>query len=416
MSSKSDLEAGFLRDSSDSNTSRSHKSDTVSDALFGTTARKIVTAVSAAIFLVLLIVIVAIASRLAADSNTTPAPIVVAASSTGMPAPGSTGSPSGVIQPVQFAGRFMRYPGQPETSAAAMPVNLTIGFIADTYITEDTMLLYRQMRADGAEVIVVSGDLDYIDFADGWDQLITKTLGASFPMLVSAGNHDYAIWPEYQAHLIRRWQAAAVTTCEGVPGVMHTCTWKGVTIVQVAPGVFNESRGLYRNLSGIGDADFVGYIRDAFAKYPSPWRICSWHKNQHLMQTGDKTDETGWGVYNECLRQGAMVMTGHEHSYERSYQMSSFQSQTVKTTANPSKLTLTPTDGIVVVQGLGGRGIRVDKVPQATWWAKKSNADTGATFSANICKYNVNGNAKQAYCYGKDLNRRIIDEYWITLP
>ena len=103
-----------------------------------------------------------------------------------------------------------------------------------------------------------------------------------------------------------------------MPGVRHTCTWKGATIVQIAPGVFNETRGVYRNLSGIGDADFVSYIRDAFTKYPSPWRIRSWHKNQHLIQTGDKTDETGWGVYNECLRQSTMVMTGHEHSYERS--------------------------------------------------------------------------------------------------
>ena len=96
--------------------------------------------------------------------------------------------------------------------------------------------------------------------------------------------------------------------------------------------------------------------------------------------------------------------------------MSSLQEQTVKTTANLSQLTLSPPDGIVLMQGLGGRGIRVDQIPQATLWAKKSNADNGGTLSANIRKYNVNGNAKQAYCYGIDLNKRIIDEYWITLP
>jgi hypothetical protein len=96
--------------------------------------------------------------------------------------------------------------------------------------------------------------------------------------------------------------------------------------------------------------------------------------------------------------------------------MSSFQDQTVKTKAAPKQLTLSPTDGIVVVQGLGGRGIRVNKIPQATWWAALDNADTNAKFSANICKYNVNGNAKLAYCYGKDTGRKIIDEYWITLP
>ena len=81
--------------------------------------------------------------------------------------------------------------------------------------------------ADGAETIVVSGDLDYIDFAEGWDQLITNTLGASYPMLVTAGNHDEAIWPEYQAKIVKRWQMAGLTNCEGVVGVAHVCTWEG---------------------------------------------------------------------------------------------------------------------------------------------------------------------------------------------
>ena len=96
--------------------------------------------------------------------------------------------------------------------------------------------------------------------------------------------------------------------------------------------------------------------------------------------------------------------------------MADFQTQKVATKANPKQLTLNSTMGVVVVQGLGGRGIRVNKIPEATWWAALDNADTKATFSSNVCKYNVNGNAKLAYCYGKDINRKIIDEYWITLP
>ena len=401
---RDDMETGngYLLAGGGSSSDQSLSASSIKDALWSTRARKAVTICSALTIFVLFIALIAVASKSPSSSSSPSTPTYVA--------------PSG-IYPTQYVQTFMRYPGQPETTAAAMPVNLTIGFIADTMITEDTNKLYRQLVADGAEVIVVSGDLDYIDFADGWDQLITNTLGSSFPMLVAAGNHDEAVWPDYQAHIIRRWQNAAITHCDGVVGVMHTCTWKGVTIVQIAPGVFNDSDSKWRTVPGLGDLDFVSYINDAFTKYPSPWRICSWHKNQHLMQTGDKSDETGWGVYNTCQQWGAMIMTGHEHSYERTYQMLSLQSQTVKTTANPSKLTLSPTDAIVVVQGLGGRGVRVDKAgPSEGWWAVRDNADTKATFSANICKYNVNGNAKQAYCYGKDINRKIIDQYWITLP
>jgi hypothetical protein len=134
------------------------------------------------------------------------------------------------------------------------------------------------------------------------------------------------------------------------------------------------------------------------------------------MQTGAKRDETGWGVYNECLRQGAFIVSGHEHSYSRTYQMADFETQAVKTREHPNQLTLSPTDGIVLVQGLGGRGIRPNLIPNATWWAALDNTNTGATFSANVCIYNLNGNAKQAYCYARNINNRIVDQFYITLP
>jgi len=107
-------------------------------------------------------------------------------------------------------------------------------------------------------------------------------------------------------------------------------------------------------------------------------------------------------------------MTGHEHSYERTYQMSSFQDTTVSDTTHPNQLTLDSTHGFVIVQGLGGRGVRYN-YRDAPYWAVKDNLNTSATFSGNICKYNYNGNPKQAYCYAIDLKKRLIDEFTITL-
>ena len=407
--SRDDLETGFVSTPGGRNPSSTYgEAGSWKDALFGTTQRKVVTGLSGLLIFILLLTTIVFASRDSTTEHAIPTPTPA----DGNPCP--TGCKSGIL-PTNYTGAFVQYNGNPSTSPDTMPVNFTIGFTADTYITEDTMRVYQVLRNEGAEFIAISGDLDYIDYPEGWDGLITKTLGDDYPMLVASGNHDYAIWPQYQQKLITRWQKAGITTCTGVVGVMHTCTWKGLTIVQIAPGVFNESRGLYRNVSGIGDIDFVQYIRDAFAKYPSPWKICSWHKNQHLMQTGDKSNETGWGVYNECLLQGAMVMTGHEHSYERSYQMSSFEHQ-VFDPSNPRNLTLTPEKGIVVVQGLGGREVRVNKQPQQNWWAALDNYNTSARFSGVVCKYNLNGNAKLAYCYDKNIDRVTKDEWYITLP
>lgn len=226
---------------------------------------------------------------------------------------GSSGGVVGGFAASPWIGDFQAYYGQPEVVARTPPRNLTIGFIADTALTEDTQALYKILKDDGIELLVVSGDLDYINNPEGWDALLTSQFGDSFPVITAAGNHDYKIWPRYQQKEITRWQNANLRTCHGYPGVAHVCTWKGVTIVQTAPGVFNETGGTYKNVDGLGNFDFVAFIRDSFAKYPNAFKVCSWHKNQHNMQTGDKKDETGWGVYDECMRQGAMVMTGHEH-------------------------------------------------------------------------------------------------------
>src|SRR5216110_1631698 len=39
------------------------------------------------------------------------------------------------------------------------------------------------------------------------------------------------------------------------------------------------------------------------------WKICSWHKNQRVMQVGGKADEMGWRVYETCKDHGAIIAT-----------------------------------------------------------------------------------------------------------
>ena len=107
---------------------------------------------------------------------------------------------------------------------------------------------------------------------------------------------------------------------------MQTCTYKGLTFVTTAPGVFNstsQSRNFSRIVNADGPVQFQNYIDTALNTYRSTWRICSWHKNQKAMQTGTKEDETGWEVYQMCLQHGATIMTGHEHTYSRTFLMKS---------------------------------------------------------------------------------------------
>ncbi|MCJ1296675.1 hypothetical protein MMC34_008241 [Xylographa carneopallida] len=151
---RTDVETGFMlqQGASGSSTLSAWK-----DALFGTTQRKIVTGVSALLLLVFVLTTAILASRdnSSSVSNYTPG----STPSDANPCP--TGCKSGIL-PTNYTAGFVNYTGSPSTSPASMPVNLTIGYTADTYITEDTMRIYAMMKAEGASLIAISGDLDYI--------------------------------------------------------------------------------------------------------------------------------------------------------------------------------------------------------------------------------------------------------------
>lgn len=82
-----------------------------------------------------------------------------------------------------------------------------------------------------------------------------------------------------------------------------------------------------------------------------PWKFCIWHKNQQKLQTGDKSDETGYEVYETCRRHGAIVFTSHEHTYERTHLLSSFENQTI--VSKSKTLHVKPGHSFAVVSGLG---------------------------------------------------------------
>lgn len=60
--------------------------------------------------------------------------------------------------------------------------------------------------------------------------------------------------------------------------------------------------------------------------------MCTWHKNQHLAQIGDKLDEASWNPYETCRIHGGMITTGHEHSYARSHLLAHFDPPNVTST------------------------------------------------------------------------------------
>jgi len=278
-----------------------------------------------------------------------------------------------------------------------IPPVFKIAFIGDQDTTSGAKAVLELIRNENANMVLHQGDFDYQDDPDIWVKQIDDILGPAFPYFASVGNHDVTAWLGYQSKLQSRLDQVEGASCTGDLGVNSACTYKGIFFL----------------LSGIGTlgSNHIEYMRNELENTDAVWKICSWHKNQHLMQVGGKTDEVGWPAYEECRLAGAIIATGHEHSYSRTYLMSHFETQTIASFLD--NLILSEGSSFAFVSGLGGASIRPQMVGLGAnpWWASVYTADENANFGALFCSFNVNGSEDEAVCYFKDIDGNIVDSF-----
>eukprot|EP00511_Aplanochytrium_stocchinoi_P006165 CAMPEP_0204836088 /NCGR_PEP_ID=MMETSP1346-20131115/24243_1 /ASSEMBLY_ACC=CAM_ASM_000771 /TAXON_ID=215587 /ORGANISM="Aplanochytrium stocchinoi, Strain GSBS06" /LENGTH=415 /DNA_ID=CAMNT_0051970555 /DNA_START=94 /DNA_END=1338 /DNA_ORIENTATION=- len=204
---------------------------------------------------------------------------------------------------------------------AQVPENLTIAFLGDIALESYEDVL-STVPAEGAEMLVINGDLTYGTDTEGMEKKLSQILGQDFPVFFTVGNHDTGIWTDYQEQIQKRYMRArdASTSddigCQGTLGVDQVCMYKGLGIV----------------LSGIGstcgdDKELNTNLVNALQQFEDnnvTWRNIYIHKNQHKLQTGGKDDEVGWEPYDASLAFGAIVHNSHEHTYGRTHQLSGF--------------------------------------------------------------------------------------------
>lgn len=287
------------------------------------------------------------------------------------------------------------------------PANFTIAFIGDQGVGPDSEAVLRLIRDEGADAVLHQGDFDYTDDPAAWDAQINGVLGPDFPYFAVVGNHDEARFygaGGYQEFLETRMNRIGVAWDRDL-GVQSSFSYHGIFIVQTAPGIFGSDHDVY--------------IRDRLAADNSVWRISCWHKNMHLMQVGGKTDETGWGVYEESRKGGAIVATAHEHSYSRTYLLSGFPTQTAAGTDNVLVLVRDDPDttadegrSFAFVSGLGGESIR-PQLLSGGWWASIYTSDQGAQYGVLFGVFNYQRNPRLAHFYFKDIDGRVADEFFV---
>jgi hypothetical protein len=156
---------------------------------------------------------------------------------------------------------------------------------------------------------------------------------------------------------------------------------------------------------GSGHADF---IRRQLERDSSLWRISAWHVNQGRMQVGTKGDEAGWGVYEESRLGGAIIATAHEHSYSRTHLMSGMADQ--KVASRDKTLRLRKGRSFAFVSGLGGAEIRPQSL-SGDWWASIYTSTQGAKHGALFATFNVDGDARKARFYFKNVDGAVVDSF-----
>lgn len=268
---------------------------------------------------------------------------------------------------------------------AQQNIEYKIAIIGDSGNTNSFTEVLKLIKRQKASLVLHAGDLGYDelnpDSPQKWNQQVNDTLGSQFPYFFVVGNHDikqwYSLKTGYHEILKKRLNDSKLSCVPGQNnlrnlGIKTSCQFNDLLVVG----------------SGVGtlESNHPAYIEDALVKNRDiPWKICLWHKNQRDMQPGDKTDEVGWEVYQNCQKYGAMILTGHEHSYGRTLTLTDIGNRNKGhgVTGLPDKINLGPSSTFVAVSGLAGRTMRpydCEIHDDNTWW--------GSIVTSNYLKLN----------------------------
>ncbi|XXY46396.1 DNRLRE domain-containing protein [Sorangium sp. So ce269] len=305
---------------------------------------------------------------------------------------------------------------------------LLVAFIGDQGNNGNADAVLNLIKDEGAVATIHNGDFDYASNPAAWENRINSILGANYPYFAVIGNHDAPAWggaSGYASYIQARHARVPDMNCTGELGVKATCNFRGLHIVESCIGTSE-----LRSTCAANASDQVNFIHDSLANDNSIWSVCAWHKNQHDMQVGGKSNEVGWSAYQECMSAGAIVATGHEHSYSRTLTLTDVGNAGTghgKTGAF-NLVELAPNRNFVFVSGLGGVGLRDYEAASHdddTWWAsyiasnkwvKNGTLMSGtADYGALFIRFNVSGDPKRATAYFKDVDGRLVDEFTIQV-
>ncbi len=309
--------------------------------------------------------------------------------------------------------------GEPEaTQAPATPTdeNLRVALIGDQGLGPDAVAVLELIKSEGADLVIHLGDFDYEDDPKAWDDQINSVLGADFPYFALVGNHDIKKWADGYLPLIEeRLGRIEGAECVGEEaGVKMHCRYRGLSFVLSGVGTW----GFY---------DHTSYLQEVFEGDDSIWQFCCWHKNRTDFQAGDKEDEVSLEAYQACADRGAVVATGHEHSYARTHILSDIDNPAAgyDVVGPPDDLVTKPGQTFVLVSGIAGKSLRDYDAAlhdDDSWWATiyagghhlyngEVTTDYQYTYGAAFIDLHVDADPRKARGYAKNIAGEVFDDF-----
>jgi len=295
---------------------------------------------------------------------------------------------------------------------------LRVAFIGDQGLGQGAIAVLKLIKDEGTHMVLHQGDFDYADDPDKWDKQISDVLGSDFPYFASIGNHDLdsglISLKGYQEKLYDRLEKNPDAVCNGDLGVKSSCIYKGLFFILAAPGIIGS--------------DYDSFIKKQLNDDDSMWRICSWHvdmrekswlpmlKEQPLAEDREasmKEYGIGWEIFESCKNGGAIIANAHTHLYARSKTLINIENQIVDSEwSDLNKLRVKEGATFAFVSGVGGSSF----VKHAEYydWSTGYVPGIGSSYGALFCTFNAGGQPNKAYCYFKNVDGRIVDEFTVT--
>ncbi len=298
--------------------------------------------------------------------------------------------------------------GYPQISEP-VPQNTIVALLADVGSTQNSGRVLQLIKENNADLVLHAGDLDYRDNPELWEMMVNELIGTDFPYYTAMGNHEYPAFEGtngYQKFWFDR-LLEHNSTCIGTVGLSLMCSFNGITFFIASP---------WQNWPTpfISQSDLAMAIEDSFEQFGSKWRICVWHYVDSYYQLGDKPTEADIILYDTCRRSGAIILTGHEHSYARTHLMSDFENRVVVN--QNSTMTISEGESIVIVSAVGGHSIRdcENNAENNPWWGSALCRNTDPTLRPGVlfCDFNPNGDDERlANCWFEQIDGQIRDQF-----